>query len=72
MCVRCKELVCPCTPVLGISVKANDDPPPITSHTYIWHDTLSEHRDTGKKCDTPSKHRDTGNKKRGMHSQHMR
>ena len=35
MCVRCKELVCPCTPVLGISVKANDHPPPITSHTYI-------------------------------------
>jgi hypothetical protein len=32
MCVRCKELVCPCTPVLGISVKANDHPPPITSH----------------------------------------
>jgi hypothetical protein len=35
MCVRCKELVCPCTPVLGISVKANDHPPPITSHINI-------------------------------------
>jgi hypothetical protein len=35
MCVRCKELVCPCTPVLGISVKANDHPPPITSHIFV-------------------------------------
>ena len=34
MCVQCKELVCPCTPVLGVSVKANDHPPPITTHTY--------------------------------------
>jgi hypothetical protein len=34
MCVRCKEFVCPCTPVLWISVKANDHPPPITSHKY--------------------------------------
>jgi hypothetical protein len=40
MCVRCKELVCPCTPVLEISVKANDHLPPITSHTYTIH-TLS-------------------------------
>jgi hypothetical protein len=35
MCVPWETLVCPCTPVLGISMKANDHPPPITSHTYI-------------------------------------
>ncbi len=35
MCVRCKELVCPCTPVLGISMKANDHPPLITT-TYTY------------------------------------
>ena len=33
MFVRCKELVCPCIPVLGIIVKANDHPPPITTPT---------------------------------------
>jgi hypothetical protein len=42
MCVRCKELVCPCTRVLGISVRANEHPPPITSHTYYSSNAVDE------------------------------
>jgi hypothetical protein len=44
MCVRFKELVCPCTPVLRISVKANDHPRPITSHTYIYAAAMLQQR----------------------------
>jgi hypothetical protein len=51
-CVRCKELVCPYTPVLGVSVKANDHPPP-AHHTRTINrigSTCSEHNTRDEAC----------------------